>query len=94
MKDVAVVIDVECETAGGVRRLGRCGVMISRRISEGDICSLYGGLLFVVFAFGLLPFDVKLSIVVGRLDSLGQVLFDDVVYCGFADSNFLGYVSV
>ena len=78
----------------------RCDGMISRRISEGDICSLYGGLLFVVFAFGLLPFDVKLSIgvhvsiVVGRLDSLGQVLFDDVVYCGFADSYFLGYVSV
>ena len=78
----------------------RCDGMISRRISEGDICSLYGGLLFVVFAFGLLPFDVKLSIgvhvsiVVGRLDSFGQVLFDDVVYCGFADSYFLGYVSV
>ena len=35
--------------------------------------------MFVVFAFGLLPFDVKLSIgvhvsiVVGRLDSFGQV---------------------
>ena len=78
----------------------RCDGMISRRISEGDICSLCGGLLFVVFAFGLLPFDVKLSIgvhvsiVVGRVDSFGQVLFDDVAYCGFADSYFLGYVSV
>ena len=74
--------------------------MISRRISEGDICSLYGGLLFVVFAFGLLPFDVQLSIgvhvsiVVGRLDSFGQVLFDDVAYCGFADAYSFCYVSV
>ena len=74
--------------------------MIFLRISEGGICSLCGGLLFVVFAFGLLPFDVKLSIgvhvsiVVGRLDSFGQVLFDDVVYCGFADSYSFCYVSV
>lgn len=78
----------------------RCDGMIFLRISEGGICSLGGGLLFVVFAFGLLPFDVKLSIgvhvsiVVGRLDSLGQMLFDDVVYCGFADSYSFCYVSV
>ena len=44
MKDVAVVIDVECETAGGVRKRGRCGVMIFLRISEGGICSLFMGL--------------------------------------------------
>ena len=74
--------------------------MIFLRISGGGICSLCGGLLFVVFAFGLLLFDVKLSIgvhvsiVVGRLDSFGQVLFDDVAYCGFADSYSFCYVSV
>ena len=80
--------------------LGRCVGRICLRISEGGICSLGCGLLFVVLGFGVLPFDVKLSIcvhvsiVVGRLDSLGQVLFDDVVYCGFADSYSFCYASV
>ena len=80
--------------------LDKCVGRISLRISEGGICSLGCGLLFVVLGFVVLPFDVKLSIgvhvsiVVGRLDSFGQVLFDDVAYCGFADSYSFCYVSV
>ena len=79
---------------------GRCVGRICLRISEGGICSLGCGLLFVILAFVVLPFDVKLSIcvhvsiVVGQLDSLGQVLFDDVAYCGFADSYSFCYASV
>ena len=74
--------------------------MIFLHISGGGIGSLFMGLLFFVVGVVFYQVDVQLSIgvhvsiVVGRLDSLGQVLFDDVVYCGFADSYFLGYVSV
>ena len=79
---------------------GRCVGRICLRISEGGICSLGCGLLFVVLGFVVLPFDVKLSIcvhvsiVVGQLDSLGQVFFDNVAYCGFADSYSFCYASV
>ena len=80
--------------------LGRCGGMIYLSIFEGGICSLGGGLLFVVFDFVVLPVYVQLSIsvhvsiVIGQLDSFGQVLFDDVAYCGFADSYSFCYASV
>ena len=79
---------------------GRCGGMIYLSIFEGGICSLGGGLLFVVFDFVVLPVYVQLSIsvhvsiVIGQLDSFGQVLFDDVAYCGFADSYSFCYASV
>ena len=79
---------------------GRCGGMIYPSIFEGGICSLGGGLLFVVFDFVVLPVYVQLSIsvhvsiVIGQLDSFGQVLFDDVAYCGFADSYSFCYASV
>ena len=79
---------------------GRCVGRICLRIFEGGICSLGGGLLFVVLGFVVLPFDVKLSIcvhvsiVVGQLDSFGQVFFDNVAYCGFADSYSFCYASV
>ena len=80
--------------------LDKCVGRICLRISEGGICSLGCGLLFVVLAFVVLPFDVKLSIcvhvsiVVGQLDSFGQVFFDNVTYCGFADSYSFCYASV
>ena len=80
--------------------LDKCVGRICLRIFEGGICSLGGGLLFVVFDFVVLPVYVQLSIsvhvsiVIGQLDSFGQVLFDDVAYCGFADSYSFCYTSV